>query len=97
MPAKSKKMRRAMAIAEHHPEKLYRKNREMLKMSKAQLHDFATTPEKKLPNMVKKSVRGSGAFSSAELAKGYRSLGKGFPHPMDGKPHSTDNRGEGTA
>ena len=38
-----------MAIAEHHPEKLYAKNKGLKKMSKKQLHDFATTKEKGLP------------------------------------------------
>ena len=50
MPALSKKMRRAAAIAEHHPEKLHKKNRGLLKMSKRQLHDFAATSEKGLPS-----------------------------------------------
>lgn len=49
MPATSKKQRRAMAIAEHHPSELYRRNKGMKKMSKGQLHDFASTKEKKLP------------------------------------------------
>ena len=43
MPAKTEKQREVMAIAEHHPEKLYKKNRGLLKMSKSQLHDFADT------------------------------------------------------
>lgn len=38
-----------MAIAEHHPEKLKKRNRGLLKMSHQQLHDFASTPEKGLP------------------------------------------------
>ncbi len=49
MPAKSKAMRRAMAIAEHQPQKLYKRNRGLLKMSKKQLHEFTTTKEKNLP------------------------------------------------
>lgn len=49
MPAKSKKQRQAMAIAEHHPEMLYKRNRGMKKMNKSQLHEFAATPEKSLP------------------------------------------------
>ena len=48
MPAVSKKQRRAMAIAEHHPEKLYKRNKAMKKMSKKQLHEFAATKEKRL-------------------------------------------------
>ena len=49
MPAKSKKQRRAIAIAEHHPSKLYRRNRGLKKMSKEDMHDFASTKEKGLP------------------------------------------------
>lgn len=47
MPAVSNKQRIAMAIAEHHPDKLYAKNRGMLDMSHDQLHDFASGPVKK--------------------------------------------------
>jgi hypothetical protein len=42
-------MRAATAIAEHHPEKLFKRNRGLLGMSHEQLHDFADTPEKGLP------------------------------------------------
>jgi hypothetical protein len=53
MPARSKKQRRLMAIAEHHPEKLYKKNRGVLSMGASELHKFAATPEKRLPTLVK--------------------------------------------
>ena len=46
MPAKTEKQRKAMAIAEHHPEKLHKKNKAMLKMSKQQLHEFASKTTK---------------------------------------------------
>ncbi len=49
MPAVSIAQRKAMAIAEHHPEKLRKKNRGLLAMSHQQLHDFAATPESGLP------------------------------------------------
>ena len=49
MPAKSKAQRRLMAIAEHHPEKLFARNKGVAKMSKKELHKFASTPEKGLP------------------------------------------------
>lgn len=49
MPAVSVHQRVAMAIAEHHPDKLYKKNRGLLKMSHKQLHEFAATSEKDLP------------------------------------------------
>lgn len=54
MPAVSKKQRTAMAIAEHSPGKLYSKNKSMLNMSHAQLHDYASTPSKGLPMKAKK-------------------------------------------
>ena len=63
MPAVSKKQRQAMAIAEHHPSKLYGKNKGMLKMSKSQLHDFAKTKEKGLPRKKK--------------SKGWQHVGRG--------------------
>jgi hypothetical protein len=49
MPSLSKAQRRAMAIAEHHPEELYARNQGLLGMSHDQLHDFAATPERGLP------------------------------------------------
>lgn len=49
MPAKSKSQQRAMAIAEHSPGKLSEKNKGLLKMSKNQLSEFASTPRKGLP------------------------------------------------
>ena len=54
MPALSIKQRRAMAIAEHHPDKLKKANRGLLKMSHQQLHDFASTSEKHLPEKKRK-------------------------------------------
>jgi hypothetical protein len=44
-----------MAIAEHDPKKLYKKNRGLLGMSHQQLHDFASTPRTGLPE--KKSAK----------------------------------------
>lgn len=46
MPATSEKQRIAMAIAEHQPNKLYTKNKGMLKMTHRQLHEFATKIKK---------------------------------------------------
>lgn len=43
-----------MAIAEHNPSKLKKKNKGLLSMSKGQLHDFASTSTKGLPKHVKK-------------------------------------------
>jgi hypothetical protein len=58
MPSKSKKMRRAAAIAEHHPEELYARNKGMANMTHKQLHDYASTKEKKLPEKKKKKKDG---------------------------------------
>ena len=67
MPAKSKAMRIASAIAENHPEKLFARNRGLLQMSPEDLHDYAATPEKGLPKKARpyaglkgrRNVRGS--------------------------------------
>jgi hypothetical protein len=54
MPATSKDQRTVMAIAEHAPEKLYKRNQGLLKMSKSQLHDFAATKSAGLPKKAKR-------------------------------------------
>lgn len=54
MPAKSKAQQQAAAIAKHHPEKAKGAAKEMTEMSKKQLHDFASTPSKNLPEHVSK-------------------------------------------
>lgn len=53
LPSESKSERRLMAIAEHHPDEVYAKNRGVLKMSQSQLHDFASGSEKGKPEHVK--------------------------------------------
>ena len=62
MPATSKAQRQAMAIAEHHPGELYARNKGMAKMTHGQLHDFAATSEKHLPERAHE-VRHSNAGS----------------------------------
>lgn len=57
MPAVSRKQRVAMAIAEHEPGKLNKRNRGLLSMSHSQLHDFASTPEKGLPERAPGALR----------------------------------------
>jgi len=49
MPAKSKAQQRAMAIALHHPDKLYARNKDMVGMKKSDLRDFAETKTGSLP------------------------------------------------
>lgn len=60
MPSTFKAQQSVMAIAEHYPEKLYKRNRGLLKMSHRQLHDFASTPRTGLPNTVPKASRKRG-------------------------------------
>lgn len=43
MPAVSDAQRKAIAIAEHNPNKLYARNKGLLKMSPQDMHDFAST------------------------------------------------------
>lgn len=57
MPAKSKAQRIAMAIAEHNPGQLYARNKGMLSMSHEDLHDFASTSEKGLPERAESKGR----------------------------------------
>jgi len=52
MPARSQAQQRAMAIAEHHPEKLHAANRGLLAMTHEQLREFASTKHKGLPRHV---------------------------------------------
>ena len=49
MPAVSKAQQALMAIALHNPSKLKRKNQGVLKMSKEQLDEYASTQKKGLP------------------------------------------------
>ena len=63
MPARSRAQRVAMAIAEHEPSKLYARNKSMLGMTQSQLHDFAATKEKKLPEHVSHSKSGGSHYT----------------------------------
>ena len=53
MPAKSIKQRRMMAIAEHNPGALYERNRDVGKIKKSVLHEYAATREEGLPKRKK--------------------------------------------
>lgn len=54
MPAVSRAQQIAMQIAEHHPEKLYARNKGLTKMTQSQLHDFASGSEKGKPQYKRK-------------------------------------------
>lgn len=62
MPAKSVAQQEMMAIAEHEPDKLYARNRGVLKMSKGQMHDFASGSQKgkpgKMSELMKRVMKG---------------------------------------
>lgn len=47
-----------MAIAKNEPDKLYKKNKGVAKMTKKQLGEYASTKEKGLPKRVKKRKKG---------------------------------------
>lgn len=49
MPSKSEPMRRLFAIAEHHPEKLYARNKALAKLPQSTLHEFASKVSPKAP------------------------------------------------
>jgi hypothetical protein len=49
MPSVSVAQRIAMAIAEHQPSKLFKRNKGLKKMSHQQLHEFADTKQSGLP------------------------------------------------
>jgi hypothetical protein len=55
MPAESRAQQQLMAIAEHNPSKVSKKNRGVLKMSHKQLHDFAATKGLKRKHVTKLS------------------------------------------
>ena len=71
MPATSVKQRQAAAIAEHHPEELYERNKGLLSMSKDKLSHYAGTSEKGLPKKKgKKGVKGNTHYESKLLSGG---------------------------
>ena len=57
-----------MAIAEHEPGKLYKRNRSLLGLTHEQLHEFASTKRKGLPAHVKTKKMGAG-----EMLRGLKS------------------------
>ena len=54
MPAESKAFRRLAGLALHHPGKVSKRNRSILSMSKEDMREFASTPEKGLPQHKRK-------------------------------------------
>jgi hypothetical protein len=72
MPAVSKAQRAAMAIAEHEPEKLFKRNRGLKKMSRKSLHDFASTKTKDLPKKVARKKKETKEEFMARRAKEYK-------------------------
>lgn len=57
MPSTSKRQQALMAIAEHEPSKVKPENKGVVKMTKTQLHEFASTDTKGLPVQVKKEKK----------------------------------------
>jgi hypothetical protein len=48
VPAKSQAMQKATAMALHHPNKLYKRNKSLLKMTGSELREYAETRRKGL-------------------------------------------------
>jgi len=74
MPSTSKKQQAATAIAKHHPEKLFKRNKGLLKMSKNQLSEFASTPTKGLPK--KASAKAKATVNTRVKKSSTTSVGK---------------------
>jgi len=58
MPAVSRAQRIVMAIAEHNPSKLYKRNKGVLKMSHFQLHNYASTATRGLAEHIRSAATG---------------------------------------
>lgn len=71
----SKAQQEAMAIAEHDPGKLYKRNRGLLKMTHAQLHEFAATKRRGLPERRGKGRRRRVAVHHSERMSDYMGYG----------------------
>ena len=56
MPAVSRNQQVAAAIAEHHPDKLYKRNRGLLEMEHDDLHEYASTKRRRLPQRARDAV-----------------------------------------
>ena len=56
MPAVSEKQRKLMAVVEHAPGRLFKRNKSVLSMSKQQLHEFASKVNKKAKHVIRSST-----------------------------------------
>jgi hypothetical protein len=68
VPAESVSQRRAAAIAKHHPEKLYARNRGLLGLKREELSKVAETKEGGLPGRASGVKRGG----DSEMQRGKR-------------------------
>ena len=90
------KMKKVNGYRVSGPSGVHAKNttKEKAKAQMRLLHGVESGEWKPTGKKARKSLKGSPPMTKAEVAKGYRSLGRGLP-VMDGKPHDTQNRGEG--
>ena len=72
MPAVSVAQRRAIAISEHNPGKLYSRNKDLLSMKKSDMRDFASASEKSLPYYAPKSSTKESPRRGVRRGGGYR-------------------------
>lgn len=99
MPARSVAQRQLMAIAEHHPSEVSAKNREVLKMSHTQLHEFADTKGLKNKYVNKSGIHINPAHKGMlhevlDIAKGKRIPGSKLKSALKGAKKSGDNKEE---
>lgn len=69
MPAVSRSQQTAMTIAEHAPSKLYKRNVGLKKMSRRQLHEFASTPRSSLPQTIGENADGAAPAAMRFVAR----------------------------
>ena len=87
MPSKSRAEQKMMAIAKHHPEQLYARNRGVLKMTQQQLHEFASGSMKGKPAHVKHAV------DAGKSGRKHRFTGES--HSYDFRTRNNLKRGKG--
>lgn len=90
MPAKSEKQKRAVAIALNTPEKLYKRNKSLAKMTRKQKTDYVTTPPDRIPAMAgtKKRPKRKAAVNK----KSHPALPVAKDYPMGDLPIKTISR-----
>lgn len=94
MPAVSEKQREMMAIAEHHPDKLYKENRGVLKMGNKKLHEFSSTLKGDMAKKMKVVGKPDGKHGASKFVR-WGAHHKGVVGKAFAKYDSWHNRHQG--